>query len=244
MAVIDADAIVAALKVARKTLALEHRSELLATYESLRTDAPYQVNEEQVGARRLRNACLGYLSKLQDEEAVALSLAQFREAGSMTDSVAALQALAGTPGAARDEALDTFYARAKANDEKLVINKWLSVQAMADTPTALADVQSLIQHEGYDANNPNAIRSLINTFAGANPAAFHKKDGSGYTFIADQVLELDQRNPQVAARLAQAFNTWRRHDDERQKLMRAQLERIKEGASSKDTLEIVTRSLA
>ena len=81
-------------------------------------------------------------------------------------------------------------------------------------------------------------------FASANPAGFHKPDGSGYEFIAAQVIELDRTNPQVAARLASSFDTWRNHIDERKILMAAQLERIKENATSKDTLEIVTRSLA
>ena len=125
-----------------------------------------------------------------------------------------------------------------------MINKWLGVQAMADKPTALEDVKALTTHEGYDASNPNAFRSLINAFAAGNPAAFHKKDGSGYEFIADQVIEVDKRNPQVAARLASSFNAWRRHDEGRQALMKAQLERIAEQASSKDTKEIVSRTLA
>ena len=73
---------------------------------------------------------------------------------------------------------------------------------MADTPTALADVQALMEHEAFDAANPNCYRALINTFAAANPAAFHAIDGSGYAFIADQVIEMDKRNPQVDTRRA------------------------------------------
>ena len=244
MDVIDADAIVAALRHARKTLAEANKDALLSTYHALASDLPYEVNEEQVGARRLRNACLGYLAKLKEDETTQLCLEQFRSATCMTDSIAALSALSGLPGAARDEAMSTFYERAKANKELLVINKWLSVQAMADTPTALDDVKALMQHESFDKNNPNTFRALVNTFAAGNPAAFHKKDGSGYEFIADQVIELDARNPQVAARLAGSFNTWRRHDEERQALVKVQLERIAASAKSKDTKEIVSRSLA
>ena len=162
----------------------------------------------------------------------------------MTDELAALRCLAGTPGAERDAALDAFVGRAVANKEPLVVNKWLSVQAAADVPDALDRVRSLMSHPAFDAANPNAFRALVNTFAGANPAGFHRADGAGYEFIADQVIELDARNPQVAARLASAFNTWRRHDEARQALMKAQLERIQAAAKSKDTLEIVQRSLA
>ena len=87
--------------------------------------------DAQVGARRLRNMCLGYLARPADAEAQATCLAQFRQAACMTDSLAALTALADKPSTARDEALHTFYERAKANKEALVINKWLSVQACA-----------------------------------------------------------------------------------------------------------------
>ena len=86
---------------------------------------------------------------------------------------------------------------------------------------------------------------MINTFAGANPAAFHAADGSGYDFVAEQVVALDKRNPQVAARLATAFNSWRRFDESRQELMKGALLRIKETQGlSKDTFEIASRSLA
>jgi len=244
MSPIDADALVTALKVARKSLASSHRDALLSTYHALASDAPFAVEEEQVGKRRLRNAVLGYLSKLNTPDSSALLIEQFRTANCMTDSIAALANLASTPGPERDEALTTFYERAAANNEALVLNKWLAVQAAADAPDALQTVRDLMEHKAYDATNPNAIRSLLNTFAGANPAAFHKADGSGYEFIAQQVIELDKINPQVAARLASSFNTWRRHNEDRQQLMRTQLEKIQAEASSKDTLEIVSRSLA
>ena len=197
---IDPDAIMAALKRARKELAAANRDALLRIYTALGSDVPYEVNEAQVGngrhactlphaspcatrdltrcvhepqvgARRLRNTCLAYLSKLGGEQTTSLCLEQFRTAGSMTDSVAALASLAPIAGPARDEAMEAFYSRAKANKEALVINKWLSVQAMADTPDALEEVKALMEHEAYDGNNPNSIRSLLNTFAAGSPAA-------------------------------------------------------------------------
>jgi len=196
-----------------------------------------------VGKRRLRNVALRYLSKLDAPEERCVQ--QYKSATCMTDALAAASALAGVPGAARDEVLSSFYERAAANKEQLVINKWFSIQAVAESPDALSTVRSLMEHEAYDATNPNRVRSVISTFAGANPAAFHAADGSGYEFIGSQVLELDKRNPQVAARLAGAFGQWRRYTPERQALMEAQLRRIKQAEGiSKDTFEIVSRSLA
>ncbi len=247
MDVVDPDALCASLRAARRALAAQFRAELQTVYSSLTPDdgAPYSNDAASVGARRLRNVCLSYLSKLDDDDAQGRCLDQFRSASCMTDSLAALAALAPLPGQARDETLDTFYSRAAANKEALVINKWLAVQATADTPDALATVRALMEHPGYDGNNPNSIRSLVQMFASANPAAFHAADGSGYEFVAEQVVELDGRNPQVAARLCNAFNTWRRFDESRQAKMRAALERIRDTPGlSKDTFEIASRSLA
>lgn len=245
MSPIDADAILAASKFVRKSLAQQFKEELVTTYNSLDANGePYAIDEKQVGKRRLRNTCLSYLSSLEQKDTIELCIEQFRSAEIMTDSLASLQALSSTLCPERDEALNTFYTRAKENKEALVINKWLQVQARADVPNAVDKVRALTKHEAYESTNPNAIRALIQVFASGNPAGFHNIDGSGYAFIADEVIEIDRTNPQVAARLASSFDTWRKHTNERKALMQTQLERIQENATSPDTREIVSRSLA
>ena len=67
----------------------------------------------------------------------------------------------------------------------------------------------------------------------------------GYAFLADNVLALNESNPQVASRMASIFNDWRRYDEDRQTLMQSQLERIAgSGSLSKDVYEIVDRALS
>ena len=118
------------------------------------------------------------------------------------------------------------------------------MQASTFAADSLARVKGLLAHEAYDGTNPNRVRAVISMFANANPAAFHALDGSGYAFVAEQVLDLGARNPQVAARLCGAFSAWKKHDAKRQALMKAQLERIRDAKGvSKDVLEIATRSL-
>jgi len=247
MSPVDPAALCGALKFTRRALATALRDELTAKYEALAPPAGEGFNTAPatVGRRALRNTCLGYLSKLGDDAAQALCLAQFKSASCMTESLAAVNSLASHPGAARDEALGEFYARAKANKENLVINKWFAMQASADSPDALQVVKSLMEHESFEFTNPNTVRSVVSTFAGANPMHFHAADGSGYDFITEQTIKLDKINPQVAARLAGAFGQWRRYEPARSELMRQALERIKatEGLS-KDTYEIASRSLA
>ena len=124
-----------------------------------------------------------------------------------------------------------------------MVDKWLTVQAGSRLPGTLAEVQRLTRHPAFDLKNPNKVYALIRSFC-ANQLHFHASDGAGYAFAADQILALDPVNPQIAARLARAFDRWRKFDAARQAHARAQLERIRaaEGLST-DTLEVVSKAL-
>src|SRR5690606_29262842 len=129
--------------------------------------------------------------------------------------------------------------------EALVLDKWLSVQATSRLPHTLAEVRRLMLHPAFDPKNPNKVRALISSFCHGNQVRFHAADGAGYAFCAEQVIALDALNPQVAARLARAFDRWRKFDAGRQAHARAALERIRATPNlSRDTLEVVTRALA
>jgi aminopeptidase N len=246
MSPVDPDALCAALKTTKDAIASALRPELQSAYDRLApADAePFSIEPATVGRRRLRNTCLAYLAKGGNQADFDQALHQFRSARCMSESIGAAAVLAPHPGPQRDEALGAFYERAAKNKEELVVNKWFAIQASADTPNALSDVQALLKHPAYN-DNPNRVRSVVSTFAGANPAAFHKADGSGYAFVAAQVIALDKKNPNLAARLASAFGQWRRYTPERSAQMKEALEKIKttEGIS-KDTFEIASRSLA
>ena len=142
----------------------------------------------------------------------------------MTDTVAALDLLAESDLAERAQALADFYTCWR--DDALVVDKWFALQAMAQRQDAVEVVTGLLGHEAFTIRNPNRVRALIGAFAAGNPTGFHRADGKGYALIADHVLELDPRNPQVASRLAKAFDRWRRYNSQRQAKMRTQLERI------------------
>ena len=72
----------------------------------------------------------------------------------------------------------------------------------------------------------------------------HRADGRGYQYLARQIKALYAVNPQVSARLTGAFNRWRKFDDDRQLLMRQQLEEIlKMPELSKDVFEIASKAL-
>jgi aminopeptidase N len=54
------------------------------------------------------------------------------------------------------------------------------------------------------------VQSLFGSFARGNATGFHRRDGAGYRWLGERLLELDAMNPQVAARLATAFNGWKK----------------------------------
>jgi len=238
---VDPDAIHAVRNRLRRDLAQALKNELLATYHAQTVPGPYSPDAQAAGKRALRNLCLGYLLELNDAEVRALALAQFERADNMTDAIAALSALANCDCAERMQALDAFYA--KWNNEPLVVDKWLAVQAGSRLPGTLAEVQKLLAHPAFEIRNPNKVYALIRSFCG-NHVRFHAADGSGYAFLADQVIAIDGFNPQVAARMARAFDRWRKFDAGRRQHASAALERIRDAQGlSKDVAEIVSKAL-
>ena len=125
------------------------------------------------------------------------------------------------------------------------MDKWFAIQASKPGAETINRVRSLMDHPAFSMTNPNKVRSLIGSFAMANPTGFHAADGAGYRFHADRVIELNALNPQVASRMVSAFNSWTRYDQSRQKLMRYELERIAAtDGLSPDVFEIVGKALA
>jgi aminopeptidase N len=242
MEIADPDLIHEVRVKVRHTLARALRKQLLETYQALQTSGPYSPDAASAGRRALRNFCLSALMELDEPVHRALCMRQFESAGNMTDVLAALAALANCDCPERSIALRLFYQQWK--DEALVIDKWLAVQATASLPGTLAEVQRLLAHPAFELKNPNKVRALIGSFCHGNQVNFHAKDGMGYTFGADRIIEIDPINPQMAARLTRSFDRWRKFDAGRQAHSRAALERIRAAPGlSKDTLEVVSKSL-
>jgi aminopeptidase N len=239
----DPEAIHAALRALRRAIAARLEAEFVRLHERMAVPGPYAPDAPAAAKRALRNRALGYLAALGTPAAFARVAAQYETADNMSERLPALALLVHHGAPQVEAALAAFHDRWKGDG--LVIDKWLAVQATAPVPDALARIEALTRHPSFDWLNPNRFRSLIGAFAQGNPSRFHAADGAGYAFFADWLIRLDARNPQTAARLAGAFETWRRYDAPRQALIRAQLERIAgtEGLS-KDVADIVGRILA
>ncbi|MFK7795646.1 MAG: aminopeptidase N, partial [Gammaproteobacteria bacterium] len=239
---IDVDAIYQARKLLQVNIAQTLELLLLETYQQNKVTGDYQYNATDMGQRRLASICLLYLNSLANDEYVQLAKLQFETTNNMTDSMAALESVNDLDVAFRSEALTLFGDRWE--DDALVMDKWFSLQARSRKPGVLNTIKELLSHPCFSIKNPNKVRALISVFAMANPTAFHAKDGSGYTFLADKIIELNAINPQVASRLVKPLIDWKKYDAGRQKLMKQSLQRIKAVPElSRDVFEIVDRGL-
>jgi aminopeptidase N len=240
---VDPDAIYRARAALRADIGGKLSPALAEAYESLTVGGPYSPDAAAAGKRALRNVALDLMAADGNAPAIARAKRQYDAADNMTDRMAALATLSLHETPERDQALTDFYKRYAA--DALVIDKWFSLQAMTPRSETLDQVRALTGHAGFSFGNPNRVRSLIGAFAQANPTQFNRVDGAGYAFVADTILTLDPKNPQVAARIATAFRTWRTLEPKRRSLAEAALRRIKTAPSlSRDVADIVERALA
>ena len=209
-------------------------------YQSMNDSGTYSKSAQAIGRRALKNRCLSYLAASGD---FSLVEAQLASADNMTDTMVALTLLVHAGADSAPIALAAF--ETQWQDEALVMDKWFVLQATTPGEDTISAVEKLLSHSAFALTNPNKVRSLLASFAMSNPTGFHLADGSAYRLFADQVIKLDKLNPQIAARMVAAFNRWKRFDQDRQNLMRQELERIlKTKGLSPDVYEIVSNALS
>ncbi len=215
---------------------------LLETYENCALRGKYTPSAKNIGKRAFRNALLFLLSSAKKPEEIQLVANHYWKAKNMTDKMAALTILANTMSEEREAIFEHFYQ--EFQDDHLVLDKWFSLQALSSCPDTHERVLNLKSHPKFSLKNPNRVRSLIAVFAQSNPIHFNAEDGSGYELVGDTILEIDQFNPQVAARLCGAFKSWRMLETKRQRKAKKLLMDIaSHNKLSRDTYEIVTKTL-
>ena len=241
--IIDVEAIHQARTFLKQTLAEKLTSEFKTVYKICRSAAPDDLSGGAMADRSLKNLCLSYLGCLTtDKESQDLVQKQFESAGNMTDEFAAFKILSHMNPEMREKACHAFYN--KWQTRTLVIDKWFSIQAQSKLEDTLDQVKKLTAHKDFTMANPNKVRALIFAFAMNNPIHFHRADGQGYEFVAERILALDKVNHQTAARLCSCFNLWKRYDNNRQAMMKKQLETMAgQKELSRNLYEIVSRAL-
>ncbi|RMX01329.1 aminopeptidase N [Allofranklinella schreckenbergeri] len=213
----------------------------------------YQPDAHSAGRRALAGKALAMLVRDARRTGDAVwpgkAYQRFKDAGNMTDRFNALSALVQAGHPLAQPALERFHQVFQG--EALVLDKWFQLQASApaqgqgEAASVLARVQRLMQHPDFSLRNPNRARSLIFAYAQGNPAGFHRADGAGYQFWAEQVIALDAINAQVAARLARALDRWAKLAEPYRTAARTAIARVAAHEPlSKDVREIVQKALA
>ncbi len=238
--VVDVDGIHDARRALQLAIGQRGDAQLRENWQRLdQSSGVYSLTPRAIAERSFKNSCLTYLvaggNTVEAER-------QFKAASNMTDMFAALRALLHANQASGRTLLDQFYQR--WHQEPLVVDKWLALQASDPSPGCLDRLTSLLEHSAFSLRNPNKVRSLIGVFAMSNPVHFHAADGDGYAWLVERILEVDPLNPQVASRLARAFDPWRNYDQQRQTHAQEQLSRLQKAGLSSDTGEVVDRALA
>jgi len=219
----------------------EIKANLIETYHNLQDDGPFSPDAEAAGRRALKNRCLSLLASRQVVVAAPLAISQFNTATNMTDELSALIILDKLGGRRVDQFMEDFYSKWK--DNPLVIDKWFAVQAGRKHPEGVTAIRALTEHSAFDPRNPNRVRALVGGFAMSNPHLFHHISGAGYDFFTEQVLDMDSRNPSVAARLLGVYEIWRKLDIDRQEQIKNQLRDVIKSKPSKNVIEIASKSL-
>ncbi|TIM06620.1 aminopeptidase N [Mesorhizobium sp.] len=240
---IDPDAIFSAREALTVAIAEANREIFSDLYDRLTDKDAFSPDAASAGRRALRNTLLDYLSLLHG--GAALAARHFQSATNMTDRAAALSVLAlrhnGSPETVK--ALAEF--EAKYATDPLVMDKWFHIQASVPGPQTIHAVRALTSHPAFSMANPNRVRSLVGTFSSANQTGFHRADGEGYRFFVETVLQVEKRNPQLAARLATALRSWRSLEPARQGKAREALLSIANTENlSADLRDIIERTLA
>ena len=215
----DPDRIHAARESLAAELARRHRTALEEIFRANAVPGPYSPDAAHAGKRALRLAALALLNRI---DGGARAAALYRDCGNMTERAAALGMLiAAGKGTAE---VEDFYLEFK--DVRLVVDMWFQLQPLHARPgDAVSVARGLAAHPDFDWKNPNRFRALIGGLC-ASHAGFHTADGGGYDFLADWLLKMDAVNPQIAARMSTAFESWRRYDGARRKHAEAALDRI------------------
>ena len=201
----------------------------------------YEYSPEAAGWRTLRNVCRAFVLRADPAHIETVAEKYGEMAQNMTHEWGILSAVNGNESDMRNRLLAQFAD--KFSDDALVMDKYFALVGSSRRSDTLQQVQTALQHPKFSLENPNKARSLIGSFS-RNVPHFHAEDGSGYRFIADKVIEIDRFNPQVAARLVQAFNLCNKLEPRRKNLVKQELQRIRaQEGLSKDVGEIVGKIL-
>ena len=221
---VDVDAIHHVRSFMLKEIATQLHELFVDTYLRHQQLKAYHPNIDDIAQRKLKNIALAFIARVDKALAEEYVIAQIASCNNMTDHLGALAAANVGLLSCRTKVMQDFDNKWFENG--LVMDKWFALQASMPCESTLKNIESLFQHRSFDFNNPNRLRSLVGAFSQNNTYHFHNINGSGYTFLTDQIIKLNSQNPQVASRLITPLIQFKQLDEVRIRLIKEQLNRL------------------
>ncbi len=227
------EAFVQAKKTIITDFANQFKNDLLRLYKE-----HHPLNS--IGDRALKNKLLNFMTVHDDKDSLKLAETQYQTAQNMTDKIFALDNLCNSQSAFKTQAIENFYA--EWSHDSVVFNKWLTVLASAVYNQDTFKVIEQATHKpAFDKNNPNNLYALHRVFS-VNFLHFHQASGASYKWFADEIIRVDQFNPQVAARLASGFSLTKKLPSDLKEKSKREIQRILSWPKlSKNTQEILEK---
>jgi aminopeptidase N len=239
---VDTDFVLQSRDHVRTELGFALKDSLLAIWRDTEERGAYAPTPVHTGRRSLRYAALSLLAAGLPHVSIGLIQRDLATASNMTAEIGALTAMLGIDAPETSLELEKFYAR--HSQDHLLVDKWFALNAQIPGAGSAARIRKLMGHPDFRLSTPNRVYALIGGFTSANLSGFNAADGEGYRVVADTILKLDKINPQVAARMATGFRSWRILNEVRRKAISEQLEGIVSTPNlSRDTFEIISRTL-
>lgn len=219
-----------------KVFALKYTSEIKALYDSIKLEKDYRFHPLPVGERALKNSLLNFLGFTEFGEKSVYD--QFNSASNMTELIGSLKVACDFAMSHSEKLLDSFFERFK--EEQLVVDGWFRLQA-SSASASVSSIKKLLAHPAYHRQNPNRARSVLSALSISNLPIFHHVSGEGYSILCDEILLIDKHNPQIAARLARSFGTYKKSVTKEKAV--AVLKNMATKPLSKDLFEVVENML-
>ena len=236
---VNSDTVHGARESVRRSIAAVMLPTLEMLYAASESSGAYAPDTTGTGLRAQRYAALSLIAAYDPEQGLQLAKAELKSPSSMTAEIGAISAVINITEI--DELLEQFLARHR--DDHLLVDKWLTFNAQVGFPGAAQRVEKLLAHELFNFTTPNKVYALLGGLW-VNQYGFHAADGEGYRVVADCIIKLNEINPQVAARMATGFRSWKLFDAPRRAHATREMQRILAvNQLSNDVFEIISRTL-
>ncbi len=169
-------------------------------------------------------------------EGIKNKVISYIDSNSMTLSKAALNVFTRINCPERELISNIFFNKWKNNP--VVLDNWFFFKASIEINNNQKNIEALFKNEYFDVKSPNTLRSILNAYVTRN-SLFHSKDGSGYKYIADKILEYDKSNPIVISRFLKIFSTFRQYENPYKRNIVKVLDYIKKNNLSPNTREVI-----